>query len=442
MYAQDTMQLHRDLTLVLGLRWEGEVEPQPNRPNPRYPVLTGSIPNDLKMWQPRIGLAYDVAGSGKSVIRASAGLFDARTPAYLLQRVSTDNGIHTVIIDSNVDPSVFSYLQFPNPLASVAAGVLLPINSIYAADPNFKNPRSGQVALSFEQQLDRQTTLTVGFTRNSTWGLQRRIDTNLFPPTIDSTGNAVYPVGPKSTGGVLRPDPAVGQINVNQSTAHSDYNGLSISVQRRMSRRLQLQAHYTYSSTHDDDSNERDFNRQTAFDIYNLKLDRAYSKQDIRHNGNFNAVYSLPWGFTATGIFLARTGQPWKAVVGSDTQNDGNTVNDLPVYNGHVIPRNSYRLPGFLDLDGRLLKSFKLPRMSEKVRLNLSVEAYNITRSTNKNMGLNGESKSGKPLPAGQINPFTGRPFANNSFGIPNNAPATDRFGGPRQIQVGARFVF
>jgi hypothetical protein len=441
-FIQDTIQLRRDFTLTMGLRWEGEIEPQPKRPNPRFPVLTGQIPNDLTMWQPRLGFAYNVAGNTKSVIRASAGLFDARTPAYLLQRVFTDNGIDTTIIDTSVDPNAFNYLHFPNALTSVPAGVSQPINSVYALDPAFKNPRSGQVAVSFEQQLDQQTTATISFVRNSTWGLQRRIDTNLYPPTIDAAGNAVYPVGPKSTAGVLRPDPTVGQINVNQSTAHSDYNSLSISVQRRMSRRLQFQAHYTYSTTRDDDSNERDFNRQTAFDTYNLSLDATYSKQDIRHNGNLNAVYSLPWGVTATGIFMARTGQPWKAVVGSDTQNDSNTVNDLPVFNGHVIPRNSFRLPGFLDFDARLLKSIKLPKLGERARLNLSAEAYNITRSTNKNLSSNGESKSGKALANGALNPFTGWPFATNSFSIPTNAPATDRFGGPRQVQLGARFVF
>src|SRR5262249_11575329 len=191
LFAQDVIQARRDRTVTVGLRWEGQLQPQPGKPNPKYPVLTGKIPNDLKMWQPRLGIAYNIGGKGRSVLRASAGLFDARTPAYLLQRVFTDNGIDTLIADTNVDPSIFTYLKFPNALAAVPAGLAAPINgAIYAADLAFKNPRSGQVAISFEQQLDRQTTVTIGFTRNSTWGLQRRIDTNLFPPAIDATGNA------------------------------------------------------------------------------------------------------------------------------------------------------------------------------------------------------------------------------------------------------------
>ncbi|MDQ6706767.1 MAG: TonB-dependent receptor, partial [Acidobacteriota bacterium] len=80
-YAMDTIKLRPDLTLTAGLRWDGQIEPQPDHPNPKYPI-TSQIPNDLKMWQPRLGIAYDVGAQGKTVVRLSAGLYDARTPAY------------------------------------------------------------------------------------------------------------------------------------------------------------------------------------------------------------------------------------------------------------------------------------------------------------------------------------------------------------------------
>ena len=50
---------------------------------------------------------------------------------------------------------------------------------------------------------------------------------------IDSTGKTLKPA-------VARPDPTAGQMNVNESMGHSSYNGGYISVQRRMSRRLQF----------------------------------------------------------------------------------------------------------------------------------------------------------------------------------------------------------
>jgi hypothetical protein len=81
-----------------------------------------------------------------------------------------------------------------------------------------------------------------------------------------------------------------------------------------------------------------------------------------------------------------------------------------------------------------------LPKWGERARINLSAEAYNITQSTNKNMGSNAESKSGNTQAA--INPYTGFPSASNSFSLPTSSPATDRFGGPRQVQWGVRLVW
>ena len=72
---------------------------------------------------------------------------------------------------------------------------------------------------------------------------------------LDSTGRALRV-------SVIRPDPTAGQINVNRSIGFSSYNGGYISVQRRMSHRVQFGLNYTYSVNRDDDSNERDFNRQ------------------------------------------------------------------------------------------------------------------------------------------------------------------------------------
>ncbi|MGI8988410.1 MAG: TonB-dependent receptor domain-containing protein [Bryobacteraceae bacterium] len=463
-YTMDTIKLRPDLTITAGLRWDGQIEPQPDHPNPKYPI-TSRIPNDLKMWQPRLGIAYDVAGQGKTVVRLSAGLYDARTPAYLIQRAFTDNGIDVLVLDTNTDPSILKLLTPPNGLTSIPSGVKTPINAVYAMDANYKNPRSFQGAATLEQQIDPSTKLTIGYTRNSTWGLQRRYDRNLFPPTIlpnglpvyptfDSKGNLVQASGFNATTGqpiftdstvavikpaVARPDPTIGQFNVNESSAHSSYNGLSINVTRRFSRRLQVLLNYTYSFTHDDDSNERDFNRQQALDTYNLKLDAAYSRTDIRHNGNVSGIYDLPWGFTLSTIVFAHTGLPYRAVTGFDTQNDGNTVNDVPIYNGRIVRRFTFRQPGFFDWDMRLLKTFNL---GERMRLSFSIEGFNLTRAGNKGFGSSAESTYGVQLPNGSINPIAGLPFTSNTAGVPSAIPGTDRFGGARQGQLGARFVF
>ncbi|MCU1329168.1 MAG: hypothetical protein JWN34_4538 [Bryobacterales bacterium] len=462
LFITDTVRLRRDLTVTAGLRWEGQINPQPTSPNPVYPI-TSKIPNDLKMWQPRLGFAWNVGAKGTTVIRASGGIFDAHTPGYLMQKVFTDNGVNTLVLDTNVDPALVSYITVPLRVDAPPTGVKTPlVGFIFGFDPSYKNPRSGQVALSVEQKLDRDTKLTVGFVRNSTWGLQRRIDTNLYQPSIMSNGMPVYPTfdtagnlvyasrwdpvtgpvfldsaGKTLKAAVARPDPRVAQININKSVGHSSYNGFTMTIEHRMSHRLQATANFTHAFNRDDDSNERDFNRQTALNTYNLKLDSAWSKNDIRNNGNLNFLYDLGRGFTLSSLFLAHTAAPVKAVVGADLQNDGNSVNDVPILNGSVVPRNSLRGPGFLDWDMRLLKEFKL---GESARLLFSVEGFNLTRSTNKLFSSDGETSFGNPTAA--VNAKTGFAYSSNTALIPTSSPGTDYFGGARQAQFGARFVF
>ncbi len=95
LFFQDKIKVSSRLSLNAGLRWEGQYNPQPKNPNPLFPQ-TALIPNDVKQWQPRVGLAYDVTGTSNTVIRLSAGIFAARTPANLFQRVTTDNGLNVV----------------------------------------------------------------------------------------------------------------------------------------------------------------------------------------------------------------------------------------------------------------------------------------------------------------------------------------------------------
>ena len=435
-YVQDTFSIGRNLSVMAGLRWDGQVNPQPDNPNPKYSI-TAQIPNDLAMWQPRFGLTYDVGGRGKTVIRLAAGRYDARTPGYLLQRAFTDNGIDVLTIDSKTDPSVLNYVQFPNALTAIPAGVALPINSIYAVARDLRNPRATQESAVVEHELGANLRLTVGYTHNTTTNLQRRVDKNLFAPTVDATGNPIYPVGPSSTGGILRPDPTIGAINVNESSAHSRYDGLSLSLTRRMVKRLQFQAHYTWAVAKDDDSNERDFNRQGVLNTFDYESDYGYSRQDIRHSGNVNVIYALGHGFTASTLLMAHSGIPYKAVVGVDTQNDGNTVNDRPIINGRIVARNADRQPNFFNLDLRLTKELDL---SDGRRLTFSVEAFNLTRASNTGMDGDGESVFGAPTTT--PNPVTGYYYTNATAGRPTTAPSTDRFGGPRQVQLGIRFAF
>jgi Tfp pilus assembly protein FimT len=417
-FIQDKFALTHNLMVNAGFRWDGQWNPQPPNPNPAFAV-TQKIPNDLAMWQPRLGLAWDPRGHGTTVIRASAGLYDARTPANLFQRMFTDNNLTTSVLDSKFDKTVLNFVQFPNTLTTLPAGVKPAPAKVVGFSPSFENPRSFQASASVETAIGDAWSVSGGYTCNATWSLQRRLDKNLFPATFDATGMPIFPA--------VRPNPAIGPLSINESEAHSTYDGFDFTVNRRLSHHLQFQAGYTLAWNRDDESGERVFNREGALDPLLPELDAGPSKNDIRNNLRLSGILDLPHGFTISAITLNRSAAPFTPIIGFDTQNDGNDDNDRAIINGHVAGRNSMRGSPFSDLDMRILKSF---RTGEHSKLETFAEFFNVTHNTNKGYGPDAVSLFG--------NTATPNPTAGQAL----FAPFTTRFGGPRQVQMGARFSF
>ncbi len=452
-FVQDRVKLASSLTLTAGLRWEGQWNPQPPRPNPLLKETT-FIPNDLEMWQPRLGLAWDAGNSGRTVVRLSAGLYNSRTPATLFHRVFTNNdvitkdysfderagacrtatGVGGAAIPTNcVFRGAGTILAYPNILTAVPTlptGIANRVQTrAFGFQPDFRNPRTFQVSATLDQSLGKDASLSVGYVRAAGWNLQRRVDRNLAAPVIDAATGYPRFTAP-------RPNPAIGIYSINESSAHSTYDALVLNLQQRFARRYQLGFNYTLANNRDDDSNERNFSRETTLNPFDLKAEAGPSKQDVRHNFNFNGLIDLGAGFTVSGILITRSGFPYTAIVGDDVQGDVNTDNDRAVINGRVVPRNSFRQPKFFNLDLRLLKSFSL---GETRKLSFTAELFNVTRASNKNFGVDGISiygNAGNSLPAVAVP--TVFPLPGETF----TAPSTARFGGPRQLQLGARFTF
>lgn len=455
-FVQDRIKLSDQFMMNIGLRYEAQFNPQPRNPNPAIPQ-TALIPNDLNQWQPRLGLAYDVRGEGKTVIRLSAGIFAARTPANLFQRVTTDNGLTTQEIEiaevnacrnSIVVNLAGCRLRGPNALitypngftnltSALAAFIVRP--RVFGFDPGFKNPRSFQSSATLEQKLGIDLVLTVGYTHNSTYNLQRRVDRNLFAPTVNAAGFPTF--------SATRPNTTISQLEINESSAHSTYDALAVSIRRRFADRFQFEANYTWANNEDDDSNERNFSRQPTLNAFNLRAEAGPSKQDVRHNMNISGLYDLGRGFSISTIIVARTGFPFTALIsdGEDFNGDLNDANDRVTVGGTVSGRNAFRQPRFFNMDVRLLKAF---RFGETKRLDLSAELFNATRNTNKGFGVDAISNfcTGTAALADTANPLQiscpSGFFPSVRALEPTSAPSTARFGGPRQLQLGARFTF
>ncbi len=407
------------LTVTAGLRWDAQFNPQPPNPNPAIPVTT-FIPNDVNQWQPRLGLAW--AATSTTVFRASAGLYDAPTPATYFQRVFTDNGVNTVVADSYYDPQLLALVTSggqPHALSAPPAGLTTPDALVVGIDPNFRNPRSFQVSGSIEREVNAKTTLTAAYVHNSTWDLQTLLNENLFPPTYDATLTPVFPAA--------RPNPGVGQLLVNQSSAHSSYDGLQVTASFQLPHRSQLVANYTLARALDNDSNLGPFTISSAMNPFDLAMNGTYSSFDVRNSFNISAITNLPYGFKFNPILLWRSGFPYTPIIGFDTQNDGNDWNDRAIVNGLVTPRNIYRQPTFFDLDIRFVKDIRLK--GEGHHLDLFMDIFNITGAANRDYGPESVSLFG--LPSAPV----------YSAGQALFAPDTNHFGSTRQVQFTVRLT-
>ena len=419
MYINGKLTVTDKLTLTAGLRWDAQWNPQPTNPNPAIP-LTTQIPNDLNQWQPRLGLAW--AANSKTVLRASAGLYDAPTPATYFQRVFTDNGLNTVVADSYYDPALLApFIGTGQPYALPAPPPWLttPGALVVGITPGFRNPRSFQVSGSVERQVNAKTTLTAAYVHNSTWDLQTLVNQNLFPPTYDATGTPIFPA--------TRPDPSVGQLMVNRSSAHSSYDGMQVTAGFQLPHRSQLNVNYTLARARDNDSNLGPFTISSALDPLYLPSNAAYSSFDVRNSLNISAITNLPYGFKFNPIVLWRSGFPYNPIVGFDTQNDGNDWNDRAIVNGLVAPRNIFRQPTFFNLDIRFVKDITLK--GEGRHLDLFMDIFNLTGAGNRNFGPESVSLFGN----------SSSPVY--SAGQALFAPDTNHFGSTRQVQFTARIT-
>lgn len=390
-YFQDSIRLSSNLNLYAGLRYEAGLMPQPSKPNPLLP-FTSEVPNDLNMWQPRLGLSWSPGSGNRTVIRLGAGLFNARTPYLLVNQAFNSNGNPEVGVTfdlvapqinaiQKVRPEfVFPFVPETSNAQDASYFTSLGLNvrpdaSFFA--PDFRNPRAFQYGISIERELAQNIVGNLSFVHSHTVHLERIRDVNLLPPTLEPD-NSTPPVQRPHFNLGARPNPAFGILRQQESSARSNYDALIVGLERRFSR-LQFRTSYVLSYSKDDDSNERNYlgiNYENAFD---LKSEYRWSRNDIRHRWILYSVWELPWGLKTSSTIEWRTGSPFSAFTGKDSNGDGQ-LTDRPIIAGVPILRNSFRQPNYFQHDLRVLKGFIL---GEGKTINLSAELFNLWNTKN-----------------------------------------------------------
>jgi hypothetical protein len=455
-FIQDEWRATSELTVNLGLRYDLQLIAQPAVANPDPQLLaaglrTDVIPEDKNNWAPRIGLAWSPGGRGQTVVRAGYGIFYGRTPAIMIGTAHSNNGL-------NVETLTFTGANvptYPNRFDSPPAGGTSSPPTILLFDPKFKNPKVQQAHLGVEQLLTRDLAVALDYLHVRGDDLPRSTDINV--------GAAVHTTVPIQGDGTSAPfgrfTSATPFTNFNriiefQSSATSDYDGLTVEFNKRYSDNWQARLAYTYGKATDTKSdatavvpNSGD-DAKFASDPTNFQVDNAPADNDVRHRIVLSAVWNLPYGYgvsngflraltsgwTLSGIVSFQTGMPYSLTINGDLNNDGNTRNDL-------VPgttRNTQRLPSLFSVDPRLTKSIPIG----PANLDIMVEAFNVFNAHNV-IGLQSNqyrvvTVAGQPALA-PVSTFL-KPCAGGQ-GCTAQAPLTASTG-PRILQLAAKVSF
>ena len=499
-YVEDAIKLRRNLTVRVGLRHEfnsGWNEAQGRAANydlnssgvvMTNPVIGNSVytQNNAKLlFSPRVGLAWDVFGSGKTAVRAGFGTYYSQIDdlAFLLNSLPPTNGSLTFAgALSSILPITPGVPDPPSCSSTVTTGC-----ATYApqgVQANAKTPTVEEWNLGVEQQLNKSTALRVTYVGSHGYHGFVSVDENAIPSQIcaNAAGCLAGGIGTTSTveqgteyipggAGTTRPNPFLGAGFFWLTQGNSSYNALETDVSHRMGHGLEFRANYTWSKNLDMNSAptgaQASNQPQMILDRNNLRRDWGPSALNAKNQLSISARYELPFGngkrwltsaggfenkliggWQLNGISTFLSGFPFTPLVGSSRSGDGDTrIPDRPNvkagFAGPVIlgkptewfDPNAFSLPAFgtfgnvgrgsLNGPGLADVDFAVVKntvVSERVSVQFRSEFFNLFNRVNFGPPNTTVFSSGVPsVTAGAITTL-----------------ATN----PRQIQFGLKLIF
>jgi Carboxypeptidase regulatory-like domain len=295
---------------------------------------------------PRVGLAWDPFGKGRTSIRTGYGIYHEQVlNGFYLQNIGTNPPYQQTC--------ALTGINIVNPVpaggCSVAANNL--VASIRAVQPEWETPYMQHWSLDVQHQLTDKTLFTVGYYGSKGTNLIGSFEKNLIQPgaaiargaTGCATGST-YIGGPTPTLGAcqvagqaffstaqsaildqIRPYRGYRSIAVVETRYNSNYHSLQLSGQHRFSGASQVNVAYTWARNLTDNQNDRSASPQNTYDI---SLDKARAALDRRHILSINYIYELPFfrdqkglvgkvlgGWQASGIITYNTGLPFTPTV-------------------------------------------------------------------------------------------------------------------------------
>ena len=350
--------------------------------NPNVGNSVFSKNNATRLFSPRIGLAWDPFGNGKTAVRAGYGMYYSLIDAlsFLVNSLPPYNGSITCPSAGSICPttlaippsttltaaSLFSFIPFPRfatEPASCGTGVVpCATFSPQGIQPDAKTPAVQEWNLMIEQQLSHNTSLRVAYVGSFATHELLSVDPNSIPAQICATATCAsggtpgtvtkgsVPQGAEYIPVQSRPNPNLSGGFFWLTEGNSSYNALQIDVNHRLSKGLQIRGNYTWSKNLDMNSgltiaqagnqpqlvmNRNDLHRDwgpAAFNItsqssisatYELPFGRG--KRWLNATGGLENKFTSGWQVNGIGTFLS--GFPFTPLVGSNRSGDGDIRN-------------------------------------------------------------------------------------------------------------------
>ena len=500
-YFQDSFRVSRNVTINLGLRYDyfGVIDEKngllSNFDPARGLVLVGSggldrlYERDKNNFSPRIGLAWDLTGKAKTIVRAGWGLFyDSFSQDFFVGQLPF-NTFNPGPAYNPVGPSpiLFSFSTVPRISSGAPIFTDFLDSDVFAVDRNLRTPYVQNFNLNLQQELFKNVVFQIGYVGSRGTKLFRYRDIN------QPTNPAVSSARPFDNGPFAPSGGTFFYVNHLETTANSSYNALQATLTAQEHYGITSMINYTWSHSIDNASDGQDYvaNATQPDNSHRPDQERGNSNFDVRHRFVASFTYDIPPlskefpklgdGWQLNAILTLRTGSPFHVnlfddyngtgeffprpdIVGDpfvgtrspdnflnlsafkvpctlDPSGDGSAAACIPgTQHFGNLGRNSLVGPGYTNLDMSLSKTTPL---GEQVKLQIRAEVFNI---------LNHPNFSSPLLPGfsvdasfNGIDPATGRGIGFLPITVTPDVGIGNPFlggGGSRNIQLAVRLTF